>query len=163
MKVRAAGPGDVAEIVRLDSAAVEAAHWSEADYSAVLNLAEDVVAAALNLRRQIFVVEKDAASENLQGFLLVKCIVLAEQSLAEIENLAVDSTARRRGAGRALLAAALDWAREQGAERMQLEVRAGNEAALALYRAMAFCEVGRRPGYYSQPVEEAVLLDRILK
>ena len=48
-----------------------------------------------------------------------------------------------------------------GARAFHLEVRAGNAAARALYRAMGFEEVGKRHSYYSAPVEDAVLLSRV--
>jgi ribosomal-protein-alanine N-acetyltransferase len=68
--------------------------------------------------------------------------------------------ARRRGLARRLLRQVLETAVHQGARAAHLEVRAGNEAARALYRSMGFREVGRRGGYYSAPTEDAVLLSR---
>jgi ribosomal-protein-alanine N-acetyltransferase len=41
-----------------------------------------------------------------------------------------------------------------------LEVRASNEAAQALYRKLGFHDVGRRPRYYGDNGEDAVLMDR---
>lgn len=55
--------------------------------------------------------------------------------LAGIETA---STARRRGLARLILRTLLQWAAQQGAERAMLEVRAGNEAALSLYRELGF-------------------------
>ena len=74
-------------------------------------------------------------------------------------RLAVDPAVRRRGHGRALLAALLAWAVEVAADDVTLEVRAGNVAARALYGAAGFTEVGRRPGYYPDG-EDAVLMTR---
>ena len=81
------------------------------------------------------------------GFILCRRIA----SEAEILTLAVDPASRRRGVGSALLAAAVDWAREATADAMFLEVACDNAAALAMYRAAAFVEVGRRRAYYSRP------------
>lgn len=55
---------------------------------------------------------------------------------------------RGRGAGSALLRAAIDRARAQGLHKLSLEVFAHNEAAIALYRKCGFTEEGRRPRQY---------------
>lgn len=75
-----------------------------------------------------------------------------------VHNLAVVPEARRHGLARRLLAQTLEIAAGKGARAAHLEVRAGNTAARALYRAMGFREVGARSGYYSGPAEDAVLL-----
>ncbi len=67
---------------------------------------------------------------------------------AELLLIGVDPAARRGGVGRALLAAAADDARGRGAATMFLEVRDGNVAALALYRAAGYGVIGRRRDYY---------------
>jgi RimJ/RimL family protein N-acetyltransferase len=55
---------------------------------------------------------------------------------------------RGRGVGSALLAAAVDWAREQGLHKLSLGVFAHNAAAIALYRKHGFVEEGRRVKHY---------------
>lgn len=80
---------------------------------------------------------------------------------AEILTLAVAPVARRRGLGAALLAAAMQGAILRGAAEMFLEVAAGNAAALALYAAAGFAEVGRRRRYYASG-EDALVLRRAL-
>jgi [ribosomal protein S18]-alanine N-acetyltransferase len=76
----------------------------------------------------------------------------------EILNLAVGKTCRRRGIGTRLVGAALESARAAGARRAYLEVRASNEGGIAFYTRMGFRVCGRRPNYYSNPAEDAVLL-----
>jgi [ribosomal protein S18]-alanine N-acetyltransferase len=71
-------------------------------------------------------------------------------------DLAVDPSARRRGAGRALVAQVLAYAREVRARLVLLEVRRSNDAAIALYRSAGFSENGVRRGYYSDNGEDAV-------
>jgi len=66
---------------------------------------------------------------------------------AELLLIGVRPAQRRRGIGAALLARAFTLARMQGARRLHLEVRSGNEAE-ALYRQAGFDQVGRRPAYY---------------
>lgn len=74
------------------------------------------------------------------------CRVAAGES--ELLTIAVRPAERRRGAGRRLLTAVIDHAREAGALSLFLEVGADNEAARALYTAAGFRVVGSRPGYY---------------
>jgi ribosomal-protein-alanine N-acetyltransferase len=76
----------------------------------------------------------------------------------ELQNLGVAPAERRRRIGAFLLGLFLECAREQGCRRAYLEVRASNEAALRLYGGAGFERVGRRPGYYSYPQEDAVLM-----
>ncbi len=75
-----------------------------------------------------------------------------------INNLAVHPDFRRRGLGRLLLQGALDEARRLGARRATLEVRRSNLPAIRLYAAAGFTEAGVRARYYTQPVEDALIL-----
>jgi ribosomal-protein-alanine N-acetyltransferase len=77
---------------------------------------------------------------------------------AHIATVAVHPDFRRRGIGRQLLKAALDSAAAEGATSGLLEVRAGNLAAQELYKQFGFVEVGRRPKYYKDNGEDAVLM-----
>jgi len=76
---------------------------------------------------------------------------------AEILTLAVRPESRRRGAGRALLDAAMEAAAAAGAARMLLEVAEDNAAARALYAAAGFAPAGRRPRYYPDGRDALVL------
>jgi ribosomal-protein-alanine N-acetyltransferase len=77
-----------------------------------------------------------------------------------INNLAVLPAYRRAGIGFALLTHALDEGARMGARRATLEVRRSNEAARQLYERFGFSVVGVRHGYYSNPVEDALVLWR---
>jgi len=74
-------------------------------------------------------------------------------------NLAVAPHVRRRGIGRWLLQQALTTGREQGARRALLEVRVSNHSAVALYEQAGFSRSGIRAKYYTNPVEDAVLME----
>lgn len=80
----------------------------------------------------------------------------------ELANLAVEPSRRGEGIGAFLLDAAMVQAATEKAMVMFLEVRAGNEAAKALYARRGFHEVGRRPKYYIKPEEDALVLRRDL-
>jgi len=77
---------------------------------------------------------------------------------ANITNIAVDNSLRRQGLGRILTEALLRLARCYDCISVTLEVRPSNEAARALYDSYGFQIVGVRPRYYSQPVEDALLM-----
>jgi len=76
----------------------------------------------------------------------------------EILNLAVAQASRRLGMGRALIQATLEEGAARGAARAFLEVRESNASALAFYVSLGFAPAGRRPGYYRNPEEDALIL-----
>ena len=69
-------------------------------------------------------------------------LLLIDPPSALVEGLVVAAGARRRGVGRALVAAAEDWARRGGARTMRLRSGAPREDAHAFYRALGY-EVGK--------------------
>lgn len=76
----------------------------------------------------------------------------------QITNIAVHPDYRRRGQGEAILRALLRHAKDCHLESVSLEVRASNEAAIALYRRAGFAEAGRRKGFYQKPTEDALVM-----
>jgi ribosomal-protein-alanine N-acetyltransferase len=94
------------------------------------------------------------AGERIVGFAGVWMMV----DEAHITTFAVHPDWRRRGAGRRLMLGLLDLAGELRAARMTLEVRASNEAAQALYRRFGFDVTGRRPRYYTDDGEDALVM-----
>jgi ribosomal-protein-alanine N-acetyltransferase len=79
-------------------------------------------------------------------------------SEAELADLAVDPSMRRRGVGGALLDAVRARACDRGADALSLQVRVSNVTALRLYAAAGFRHVGRRRAYYHSPREDALVL-----
>jgi ribosomal-protein-alanine N-acetyltransferase len=77
---------------------------------------------------------------------------------AHIATLAVHPELRRQRIARKLMCVALTEAAQAGAISALLEVRAGNAAAQNLYRDFGFEVVGRRPHYYRDNQEDALLL-----
>jgi ribosomal-protein-alanine N-acetyltransferase len=75
-----------------------------------------------------------------------------------ILNIAVDPARRRLGLGAGLLREALGAAEREGMSAVSLEVRLGNEPALQMYQAFGFRQTGRRPGYYADTGEDALIL-----
>ncbi len=77
-----------------------------------------------------------------------------------INNLAVAPALRRQGVGAALLTRVLNDASQTGARRATLEVRQSNVEAKRLYQRFGFSVAGIRRGYYTHPVEDALVLWR---
>ncbi len=76
----------------------------------------------------------------------------------DMMNLAVAPEARRQGTGRALVLALVDALTEKGSHSLMLEVRVSNTPARTLYESLGFSQVGRRPKYYVNPKEDALIL-----
>lgn len=77
---------------------------------------------------------------------------------AHIATIAVHPEYRGRGAGRKLLATCLRVTACKGAKHSTLEVRAGNVVAQSLYQNFGFQVAGRRPRYYQDNNEDALIM-----
>jgi [ribosomal protein S18]-alanine N-acetyltransferase len=97
-----------------------------------------------------------AESEGRIAAMLVLWLIVDE---AHIATLATHPDFRRKGIGERLMIAALVSARNEGATRVFLEVRAGNAGALALYKKYGFVVAGVRQRYYKDNNEDAILMD----
>jgi [ribosomal protein S18]-alanine N-acetyltransferase len=87
------------------------------------------------------------SDEGLAGYALVA--LRKRSATARLYSIAVDRRNGRRGVGRALMAACEHYAAAQGRIALRLEVRADNEAAIALYRDLGYREFGRYENYYA--------------
>lgn len=141
--IRKIKTGDALAVARLLAASPGAAPWSPLDSSASPDTETADTAT--------FVAEHDG---DVVGIIVTR--VAADE--AEILNLAVLPTLRRRGLARGLLLTALAAARAFNARRAFLEVRESNLGARAFYSRMGFTEFGRRRAYYQGPAEDALIL-----
>jgi len=76
----------------------------------------------------------------------------------DMMNLAVAPNYRRMGIGEGLVNALVAALSARGATRLALEVRASNTPAIALYEKLGFQVAGRRPNYYRNPKEDALIM-----
>ena len=76
----------------------------------------------------------------------------------DMMNVAVTADFRRRGIGEMLVNALVEELKALESHSLTLEVRASNTPAQALYEKLGFKEVGRRPKYYQNPREDALIL-----
>jgi len=162
VQLRRANAADLAAIVALERSIDFAPHWPPASYAAILDSQAEpqacvhaIPASHATPKRSLFVAETMAQGE-IVGFAVG--LMHPSENIAELELVAVATSARRIGIGRALCAAVLEWSREQGAASVNLEVRADSAAALALYSRLGFAPAGRRPRYYHDPEDDALIL-----
>ena len=73
-------------------------------------------------------------------------------------NVAVHPDHRRRGIAADLIEQLIRQLKNRGSCSLTLEVRASNDGAIALYDKLGFQPVGRRPNYYRNPKEDALIL-----
>jgi len=73
-------------------------------------------------------------------------------------NLAVQPEYRRQGIGEKLVSALIAALAQQNVHSLTLEVRVSNAPATSLYEKLGFVQVGRRPNYYKNPKEDALIL-----
>ena len=130
---------DAESVSKLLAGIPEAAQWPPQDLlaserSAVLRVAED--------------------NGRVSGLIVFR--IIADE--AEILNLAVEPRRRREGIASRLIEDAVAASRAAGVRTIFLEVRESNEGARHLYARMGFTENARRPKYYRQPWEDALIL-----
>ena len=77
---------------------------------------------------------------------------------AEIINIAVSKSHRRRGIADKLINSILSYASDNALESIYLEVRQSNEAAIKLYEKHGFMSLGTRKDYYTDPLEDAITM-----
>ena len=82
--------------------------------------------------------------------------------MADMMNIAVAPDFRRQGIAEQLILALIDKLKENGIIALLLEVRVSNAPAIALYEKLGFELVGRRPRYYHNPREDALILRKEL-
>lgn len=77
---------------------------------------------------------------------------------ADMMNIAVNPDYRRQGIAESLIERLVAELKDKQVSSLTLEVRASNAPAIALYRKLGFIQVGKRPNYYRNPREDALIL-----
>ncbi len=140
MKIVPFGETHIQGIVSIENECFSAP-WSEAS-----------VRAELDNENAHFLVA--AAGEMVMGYIGVHEIV----GEAYIANVAVSSCYRRLGIASVLLAEAEKGAKERGCEFISLEVRQSNTPAISLYEKRGYTVRGVRKNFYSDPIEDGIIM-----
>lgn len=130
MTIRAATPGDAADLSRIHSASFDDG-WTTQDFAIWLARTEGIAMLALREREPV-----------------AFGLALAAGADAELLTIATDVALRRSGWGRQIFRTLDAAAQDRGLERWILEVARNNVAAQGLYRSHGFVEIGVRKAYY---------------
>lgn len=138
----------------------------------ITRMTEAHVAAVANLEKICFSDpwSEKSVGEELQNELSLWLVAMEGERLAgyvgsqtvlgetDMMNVAVDPDFRRQGLGNKLIQSLIEQLKAGGSHCLTLEVRASNTPAIALYEKLGFQEIGRRPKYYRNPREDALIL-----
>lgn len=138
MHIRVANLNDVAEIYKIENECFSTP-WSEN------SIAESIE----NENTILYIAELDGKTAGYMG-------VQIFSGEGYVTNVATLKEFRRRGVAKALINEVM----KNEMEFLTLEVRQSNIPAISLYRSLGFVEVGKRPRFYREPTEDAVLMTR---
>lgn len=144
---------DLLEVVEIEEASGLSRWGWDAYYGELANGRDTVMLVARPIDR-----EPGAERLDVIGFIAAR---LTADEL-HINNMAVRERWRKGGLGAMLLGSALKEGKRCGARRAFLEVRASNEPAQALYSKFGFRVTARRPAYYTDPLEDALVMSAAL-
>jgi RimJ/RimL family protein N-acetyltransferase len=158
--VRGAVPGDAEALVALaDAIAAEPEGWliTDSSWRGVGDERRYLRALRRYAHAAVFVAE---AGGGIVGRLSVARDPHPASAHVAYVGLMVAVSWRRRGVGRALLAEAVDWAREARIRKLELHVFPHNEPAIALYESFGFVREGYRKRHYKRGADfvDAILM-----
>jgi ribosomal-protein-alanine N-acetyltransferase len=149
--IRRMTQADLRRAREIADALPQAPHWPMGAYLNALNPEA--------IPRRVALVADDSQTGAPIGFAIASLL----PPEAELETIAVAAEFQRRGVARRLFSGLATELRVAQVTKVMLEVRASNHPALALYRSLGFVETARRPRYYVDPQEDAVLLTLSLR
>ena len=137
MTIRKATPDDIPALCRLENECFSLP-WSEKSFADFFALGFTAAYAAVE-----------------SGEILGYIGLYLSGGDADITNVTVTASARRRGIGRSLISAAKET---PGVMNLFLEVRESTLAARTLYESEGFTVDGKRKNFYQNPREDAILM-----
>lgn len=146
VQIRPMTPADLDRVIEIERSLEQAPHWPHSAWVSALD--------PLSSPQRIALVAEDPGTGKVAAFAVAN--LLPPQ--AELELIAVASEAQRQGVARFLFAALTKEMKTRQVTEVCLEVRASNGPALAFYLDRGFAETVHRPRYYTDPVEDAILL-----
>ena len=151
VRIRKVRKGDIDRIIDIERSWHHLSHWSIDSYYRLLS--DDSFTSS-------FVAEMDdvAGRSKIVGFVIFHIAA----DVSEIYNIAVESSYARSGIGQQLMDAAIHESARRKASRVVLEVRKSNSPAINFYLKFTFKIAGERKNYYSNPIEDAYVMELLI-
>ena len=140
--IRTVNPSDISELERIAEES-RLSPWTQQGYIDEIMRPDSIFLLA------------ETADNEIMGFIVGRIVPGPE---AEIYNIAVSKKARRQGTGNGLLAEFISRCKALKVENIWLEVRRSNANAVKFYTDAGFEEISLRPRFYSDPVEDAIIM-----
>ena len=140
------------EIVKMNEAHVASVAAIEKECFGMDAWSEKSVASELTNQLSLWLVAVDG--DRVAGY--VGSQTVCDET--DMMNVAVTADFRRRGIGEQLVTALVAELKAIDSRCLTLEVRASNTPAQSMYEKLGFVEIGRRPRYYQNPKEDALIL-----
>jgi ribosomal-protein-alanine N-acetyltransferase len=149
VRIRKGTRADVDRIVDIERSWHHLSHWSVDSYHRLIS--DEAFTSS-------YVAEAEQANgrTSIVGFIIFH----VASDASEIYNIAVESDHARSGIGKQLMKAAIEDSLVRRARKIVLEVRKSNTPAINFYLGFAFRIVGERRNYYSNPLEDAYVMER---
>ncbi len=144
--IREMSKGDIPGILRIESSSFPTP-WTEWMFMAQIGFGDLAISLVL------------LDGDEIAGY----ATALTAHDEIHLLSIAVIPERRRRGFGRALLDEVIERGKSKGGARIFLEVREGNEAAMAFYSGAGFRVTGKRKKYYIDTGEDAFVMELELK
>lgn len=146
-RIARASAADIGDFIRLGEAA-NLSPWSAQNYVDELKLESSILLKLVD------------TSGTMLGFVVGRIITGGEgtRNDAEIYNIAVIDSEKRRGRGQMLFDSFIEAAAQGNTGVVWLEVRESNYPARSFYQKSGFVSVQTRKGFYANPTENAILM-----
>ena len=148
VRIRKVRKSDVDRIVDIERSWHHLSHWSIDSYYRLLN--DDSFTSSF-----VAELEEESGSNSIVGFVIFHIAA----DVSEIYNIAVENGHARSGIGKQLMTAAIEESARRKARKVILEVRKSNNPAINFYLGFTFTIAGERKNYYSNPIEDAYVME----
>ena len=148
VRIRKVRKGDIDRIIDIERSWHHLSHWSIDSYYRLLN--DDNFTSSF-----VAEIEDESGRPNIVGFVIFHIAA----DVSEIYNIAVENSNARSGIGKELMAAAIHESGRRKASKVVLEVRKSNDPAINFYLKFNFKVAGERKNYYSNPIEDAYVME----